>query len=298
MYRTNEVFGPPAGQPRSAVFPLGLARVVHRRFDSGTTRIDDDDAVRHLTDLTNLYGVTYREDIARRSTGNTFTGMAGELIDAMSSPDEPIDLVVIAHATPDLDNRLAATTYLSHVLPDASLVFAVSEGGTCTPYTALRLAGTYAERHGYQRALVLLMDQATLPYDTGTTLSGDAAIGLLLQRQCPTGLVLRQVTGVTPATVAEAFEDVLSMVAGPDEPVAVIAGAGVDPDRDLPGRAEAVWYAPMGYPCTATWEGLARHLGAGTGGRVVLIDYEPDTGDLSVCAVDQPWLASAARGAA
>ncbi|MEV4318235.1 hypothetical protein [Actinocrispum sp. NPDC049592] len=292
MYRTTGAAGPV--RQRTGALPLGLARIVHRRFPRGSYRVDDPFSVRHFTDLTDGYGVTYRPDVAERSGGNSFTTMATELIETMSTPDDPIEIVVVAHATPDIDCRLSAATYLSDALPTTSLVFALSDGGSCTPYTALRVVGDYAWRQGYQSAMVLLMDQATLPYDTGRTLSGDAAIGILLQRECQTGLVLRQVTGVRPEDVATAVADVLSEVAG-DEPVAVIAGTGIDPGRDLPEHAEALWCAETGFPCTATWEGLARFFGTASGGRVVLADYEAETGDLGVCVVERPWLADDAR---
>jgi len=289
MYRTAEhVTGKAAASPG---FPLELARIAHRRFAGGTQRIDDPFSVRHFSDLTGGHGVTYRRDIAERAAGNSFTTMAMDLLDSVILDGDPIELAVVAHVTPDIDCRLAATTYLSHVLPGCALAFAVSDCGMATPYTALRLAGAYARRHDYRRALVLLVDQATLPYDVpgGTAPAGDAAIGILLARGGPTGIGLQQLAGVRPAAVPTAVDGLLDAVAGPDEPIAVIAGAGIDPDRDLPERCEAVWCAPAGYPCTATWEGLARHIGACAGGRVVLVDYDRTTGDLCACAVDRPW---------
>jgi hypothetical protein len=288
MYRT--AYPSAGGTRRSATdFPFGLARIVHRRFNGGTARLDDDFSVRHFSDLTKGYGVAYRRDIAERAAANTFTTMAMDLLGTAAEPDEPVEIVIVAHVTPDADCRLAATTYLTHALPATALVFSISDNGPSTPYTALCLAGDYARRHGYQRALVLVMDQATLPYDTGEprhALAGDAAVAILLRRGDPTGLALRQVTAVRPDGVAATIERVLREVAGPDEPVAMIAGTGIDPDRDLPARAEVVWCAPSGYPGTATWEGLAQHFGAHAGGRLVLADYDRDAGDLSICVID------------
>jgi hypothetical protein len=296
MYRTA---GPTIGA-RSKPFPLGLARIVHRRFGGGTSRVDDAFSVRHFSDLTTGHGVAYRGDIAARSAGNTFTAMATELIDAVSPDDGPIELVIVAHATPDLDCRLAATTYLSDALPGCSLVFAVTDGGAATPYTALRLAGHYADRHGYRCVLVLLMDQATLPYDipAESMLAGDAAVGILLKRTSPTGLAFTQSTEVLPEDLPAAVGTTLAAMTTPGEAIAVIAGAGLDPDRDLPECDDVIWCAPNGFPCTATWEGLARQIGACATGRIVLVDYDRRTLDLSVCAVHQPWVAQAMRNTA
>jgi len=265
MYRTASV------NTELAIVPLGLSKIVHRSYPNGTTPVSSDDAARHLSDLCAGYDVPYA---ASSALGNTFTSMARDLV---SSLEAPVDLVVVAHDTPDLDHRLAATTYLSEALPTSALQFTVSEGGSCTPYTALRLAGGYASRHGYQRVLVLLLDQATLPYETGIPLSGDAGVALLLDRSCATGVSLRQVSGVSASSVPAVLADLLPA----DGPLSVIAGAGIDPGRDLPSHASVVWHAPAGAPCTSTWAGLAAHFGP----RVVLVDYEPRTGELAVCTV-------------
>lgn len=266
MYRTATV------NTELTVVPLGLSRIVHRSYPSGTTPVSSDDVVRHLSDLCAGYDVPY---VASSALGNTFTAMATDLV---ASIDTPVDLVIVAHDTPDLDHRLAATTYLSEALPTSALQFTVSEGGSCTPYTALRLANGYASRHDYQRVLVLLLDQATLPYPTGMPLSGDAGVALLLDRSSANGLSFRQISGVSLASVPAVLADLLP------SPVQVIAGPGINPGRDLPSHVSVVWHAPAGAPCTATWAGLASHAGS----PVALVDYEPRTGELGVCAVGGP----------
>ncbi|GAB3892762.1 hypothetical protein GCM10029964_068160 [Kibdelosporangium lantanae] len=266
MYRTATL------DASLTVVPLGLSAIVYRAYPDGTTPVSSEAVVRHVSDLCAGYDVPYQPSAA---LGNTFTEMARDLV---SSLDTQVDLVVVAHDTPDLDHRLAATTYLSEALPISALQFTVSEGGSCTPYTALRLASGYASRHGYQRVLVLLLDQGTLPYETGMPLSGDAGVALLLDRSCSPGLVLRQVTGVSAASVPDVLSDLLPS----DGPLSVVAGAGINPGRDLPSHASVLWHAAAGAPCTASWAGVARHFGR----AVVVVDYEPRTEELSVCVVD------------
>lgn len=256
---------------------LSVARVLHRRFGEGTHRIDDEFSTRHFTDLTAGYGVTFRQDIANRAAANTFTAMATDLLGELDPG--PVGLALVAHVTPDVDCRLAAATYLAEILPDGPLVFAVSESGRGTPFAALRLAGDYAARHGYDRALVFAMDQATLPYVTAmppeNEPAGDAAVAVLLSTD-GADCTVRHVTGVTD--VAAAVRHELGTLPAPTR---VLAGPGIEPDRDLPAGLGPVERVPAGYPCTGLFGALAGH-GCGT---VLLVDHDRTTGDLGLCVV-------------
>lgn len=254
---------------------LSVARVLHRRYGAGTHRIDDEFSTRHFTDLTAGYGVPFRQDVADRAAANTFTAMAADLLAELDCG--PVGLALVAHVTPDVDCRLAAATYLAEVLPDGPLVFAVSESGRCTPFAALRLAGDYAARHGYRRALVFAMDQATLPYDTDPRPAGDAAVAVLLGDDGADHTV-RHVAGVTDVAAAVGQE-----LATLPVPTRVLAGPGIEPDRDLPAGLGPVERVPAGYPCTGLFGALVDEQHAD--GTVLLVDHDAVTGDLGVCVV-------------
>ena len=257
---------------------LSVARVLHRRFGEGTHRIDDEFSTRHFTDLTAGYGVTFRQDIAARAAGNTFTAMATDLLSDLDCAS--VGLALVAHVTPDVDCRLAAATYLSEALPDGPLVFAVSESGRCTPFAALRLARDYAARQGYRQALVFAFDQATLPYVTAAPPAndpvGDAAVAVLLSED-GADCTIRQAAGVTDVAAAVAAE-----LATLPVPTRVLAGPGIEPDRDLPTGLGPVERVPVGYPCT----GLFGALADTAGGTVLLVDHDGTTGDLGLCVVN------------
>jgi len=281
MYQTASPVPEKTRRPGFVVSPLGLARVVHREFHGGDRLIDDDFSLRHFADLTRGYGVECREDVLRRGPGNTFTAMAQELCRAI----EPgaVDLALVAHSTPDLDCRLSAATFLSEALPDGPLVFALSDSGNCTPFAALRLAGDFARRHSYRRALVLVLDQATLPYDVDERPAGDVGVALLLEHgDGGDPLTIGHEAGVREADLPSALDAGLGTLIEPDEPVTVIAGAGVDPA--LIRHSGPVLAADPGYPCTAGWSLLAAH----GGGRAVLVEYDRTTGDFGLCAVGRP----------
>lgn len=281
MYRTAAPVPETTRRARLVRSPLGVARVVHRKFDGGDRRIDDEFSQRHFTDLTRGYGVAVRPEVL--VAGTTFTAMAQNLVAELDLGADLVDLALVAHSTPDLDCRLSAATYLSEELTGGPLVFALSDSGTCAPFTALALAGDYARRHGHQRALVLVLDQSTLPYEVeGSVPQGNAGVALLLE----TGgaLTTGHEIGVRAADLPGAVDAALGSLLGPDSRATVVLGAGIDPD--LVRHSGPVLVAEAGYPCTAAWSLLAAH---GVDAEpVVLIDHDPSTGDLGYCAVGGP----------
>ncbi|MGW6971169.1 hypothetical protein [Streptomyces sp. NPDC054952] len=273
----------PADAPLDAVadaLPLWLERAVHQVFPTGSGRIDDAFSARHFSDLAGEYGRAYRPELAPAGAGNTFAAMARSLVESAGLDRWPVGVAIAAHATPDLDCRYAAATYLSEAWPDGPLSFGVSEQGTATPFAALRLAGAYARRHGLRKALVLVLDQATMPYATGAELGGDAGVALLLSADPVAGgrPLVRHTPGV-------AVEDLRALLAGQLAPfgpdTAVVAGPGIDPGRDLPAGLGEVRETGKGFPCTALWAAYA--AGAPAGRPLALVDHDPVSGDLGVC---------------
>ncbi|MGW3178576.1 hypothetical protein ACWDD9_04850 [Kitasatospora sp. NPDC001119] len=280
-----------------AVFPLGLAAITHRRFPPGRARIDDAFSLRHFADLTAAYGVDHRPELVREAAGNTFADMAGELLAALDPQDRraavatqapPIDLAVVAHATPDLDCRLAAVTSLSERVPGGPLSFAVSECGSNAPFAALRLADAYARRHDLRSVAVFVLDQATFPYETGRDLAGDAGLALLLTDTGSLGrLTLWQRTGTGPDDVPAAVRTALAELDATGCPL--VLGAALDPARDLPGHPGRIVRTPPGHPASGTLTALAADpaWAAGREERIAVVDHEPDTGDLAVCLIER-----------
>ncbi|MGW0845430.1 hypothetical protein ACWD26_35910 [Streptomyces sp. NPDC002787] len=291
MYRTAAV---PAAHLPPDVPALRLERVAHQVFPSGTSRIDDAFSVRHFTDIAGEYGRAYRPDLAGPGAGNTFASMARTLVESLGTDAADVGVAVVAHATPDLDCRYAATTYLSEAWPHGPLAFGVSEQGGVTPFTALRVATGYVRRHGLRQALVLVLDQGTLPYDTEhATLGGDAGVALLLSADDASGVRprVRQLSGVAPGEVPVLLERELRPYGGD---VTVVAGTGIEPARDLPGGLAEVRETAKGFPCSALWARLADDRPAER--PLVLAEYDPVAGDFGVCVVE-PEGATGAVGA-
>ncbi|MFG3107529.1 beta-ketoacyl-[acyl-carrier-protein] synthase family protein [Streptomyces tendae] len=292
MYRTS---GAPAADGFGRPPALRLQRVTHQVFPAGTSRIDDGFSARHFTDIAGEYGRPYRPDLAASGAGNTFAAMARTLVESLGPEAAEVDVAIVAHATPDLDCRYAATTYLSEAWPHGPLAFGVSEQGGVTPFTALRVAAGYVRRHALRQALVLVLDQATLPYDTpGAALGGDAGVALLLSADDAPGPRpwMRQFSGVAPGEVRSLLARELGDFG---EDVTVVTGAGIDPERDLPPGVARVRRAEEGYPCSALWAHL--RVDDTSAQPVALAEYDPVSGDFGLCVVTRRGVPTAPVGA-
>jgi hypothetical protein len=251
VYRTV----PPVLDRVSATLPLRLTRVVRREFAAGTRATDDPELYRYYADLTALHGVDHRQDVLASGTGNTFAALADGVLSGLVSPVRPVDLVVIAHALPDLDPRVSAGTRLTRTLPGSPLVFALSGPGASIGFTALRVAGDYTRRHSYQRVVVLVLDQTVLPYRTPAAPAVDAAVALLMEDAPGCAVTPGRIAGVAPRDVADT--------------VAELASDARVIRTELSDRA----------PATGIWIGLALDTDS------VLVDYDHARGELRYCAI-------------
>lgn len=249
MYRT----APLAIGRTNGVLPLRLNRLVHRRFAVGGSWTDDPQLHEYYADLASLHGIGYRGDVLRRGAGNTFVSMAVPMLAGL----DPVDVVIIAHATPDLDPRVSAAASTAHHFAGEPLVFTVMDEASSVAFTAIRLAGEYVRRHSYRRALVLVLDQSTLPYESTEVLGGDAAVALHFEFD-PGGRVRSgRIPNVAPDEVARVADQI-----GGGESVIVLG----EPER--------------GFPATGIWRGYQ------PGTSTVLVHYDESRAQLGYCAID------------
>src|SRR5689334_3534905 len=91
--------------------------------------------------------------------------MAQALIAPAVSADEPVDLLVLAFSIHDLRPGRQTAAYLSHLTPGTPMAFAICDQGSAAAFSGLRIAGEYAASAGVRRALLIVVEQAALPYD-------------------------------------------------------------------------------------------------------------------------------------
>ncbi|GAA1172138.1 hypothetical protein F4556_006473 [Kitasatospora gansuensis] len=178
----------------------GIRRTVRLAFPEPAALADDpvhaERLRRYLTDLLRPYG---RELDPGPFRGQSYGEMAEALIRATVPAGESVDLLVLAYSVPDLTPGRATASYLSHVCPGTPMAFAVSDHGSASAFTALRLVDAYARSGGLRRALLLVVEQDALPYDPGVPVTVPAesrGVALLFGEPLPGERVARVTTAL------------------------------------------------------------------------------------------------------
>jgi hypothetical protein len=255
-----------------------VRRAARRVFETESPNAADPELRDYLFDLVAPYGLTLREDLLAGGVGQSYADMAATLVAELA--DAPLDLLVLAHAMPDVLPGQPTAMYLSHICPGNPFAFAVCDQGLVAPFTAISLARSYVGSNGHGRALVLVVEQSALHYVPASPPpipTRHTAVGLLLDLTAATGL--NQLTvhrDVEADAVAGLFARELHHESDVD-PVLVLGGqlaARIAPAA-LPND---VRIAPVGQPCTGPWWELAEGLAGWAGSRrpVLLMEYEPD----------------------
>jgi hypothetical protein len=197
--------------------------------------------------------------------GHSFTDMCVDLVAALRAAG-PLELVVLAHVTPDLDARGSVAGALA---APGLLVFAVSDQGRLAPFTALRMAAAFPDR---PHAAVIALDQAVVPYSDPdlSALDDQADHAVVLRPSMGFGKV-RQWAGVTGDRVGDLLDDALRG----ERPDLVVLGPALPPPAGFRWRR-----APGDQLGTAVFSALSEHVAdrVATGEpvtRITVVEYEP-----------------------
>jgi hypothetical protein len=266
----------PPDPPAAGASPasLSISRIARHAFDPGPVSAADPELDRFLADLLAPYG----RAPAPYPAEQTYAAMVEALLRSSGALDTRVDLVVLAHAVPDADPRRSAAHVVHHLCPGNPLVFALSDQGVAAPFSALATAGAYLRTGGFERALVLILEQATLPYQAPepvTLPEQGSAVALLLERSDSRPVVsLNQRRAVAASRVAEALA---TMTEAMSPESVVVLGAG------LAGHLDRARVAAPGRLCTAVWWELAQVCDDAQ--DVLVAEYDPALGSLCVLAL-------------
>ncbi len=252
--------------------------------------------------------------------GQSYGEMAQALIAAVVPSDHPVDLLVLAYSIHDMQPGRATATYLSSVCPGTPLSFAICDQGSAAAFTGLRIALNYRAyqadpaRTGGGRALLIVLEQAVLPYPTAAIRPVPPAqhrgVALLFEHDSfeiapvttvsaavrandPARLVgLRQRPGLAATDVVEqAAADLAELSAGCSR-VRVLASPALA-DIWSPPPADGLRVGPADQPATGLWWQLLDELAAGQRAEepaepelLVTADYDPDLGYLCLAAFE------------
>jgi len=252
----------------------------------------------YLADMARPYGRTVRaEDFAEplsSALGQSYGEMAAQLIGSAVPADEPVDVLVLAFAVHDLRPGRQTAAYLSHVTPGTPMAFGLCDQGSAAAFSGLRIAGDYASSAAVRRALLIVAEQAALPYDGGAAVPAEhRAVAMLFgdgpvrsaEGPQPRVTAVRQHPAVPPECAASLAAAELAELTAGDQATAVVLGAALAALWTAPA-AGRVRVMPPGQPSTGVWWGLIDELAGqhGQPGPVVVADYDAQLRYLCLCA--------------
>ena len=312
---------PSSAAPLPGAERAGLRLVsAERRTFSGPARFLADPANRaavstYLSDLTRPYPAVSDAPpvLVAPEQGHSYGEMAEELIGALVPAGQPVGLLVLAFSVHDVQPGRATATYLSHICPGDPMAFAICDQGSAAAFSALRIARDYPAPDGCLRSLVIVVEQAALPYQVvGSALPaqhrgvamlfengpGPAAAGAAGGGTAGAGgagaggagaggprlVGLVQRPNLAPAAVAgQATADLAELSAGYPEVRLVLSHALA---AAWPGHPSGR-VGPAGQPSTGVWWQLLDELDARTDHPSLLVaaDYDPDLRCLCLAAI-------------
>jgi hypothetical protein len=222
--------------------------------------------------------------------GHSYGEMAEALIGPLVSEEEPVGLLVLAFSVHDLRPGRQTAAYLSHVTPGAPMAFAICDQGSAAAFSGLRIAREYASSAGIRRALLIVVEQASLPYDCPAPVPAQhRGVAMLYDDRAgpaPRVAGVRQHPDVPPGTVAGLAAADLAELAGGRKVGLVLGDALAAAWTPPAGRVRVM---PPGQPSTGVWWGLIDELGgdAGRPDLVVAADYDPGLRYLCLTAFER-----------
>ena len=289
---------PPASPPVRR--DLHLVRAERRAFTGPAEFLADPQnrsrVGEYLADMARPYAIEVPPDLFGEppspALGHSYGEMAQALIGAVVTADEPVDLLVLAFSVHDLRPGRQTAAYLSHLTPGAPMAFAICDQGSAAAFSGLRIAREYASSAGIRRALLIVVEQAALPYDCPATVpSQHRGVAMLYgDRAIPQARVadVRQHPGVPPGGVADLAAADLAELAASRHKVALVLSDRLAVAWTAPAAGQ-VRVMPPGQPSTGVWWGLIDELttGAGHPDLLVVADYDPDLRYLCLTAFDK-----------
>jgi hypothetical protein len=251
---------------------VGIRQLTHRVFPESGPYVRDPRRLRHYRDLLTPWGVALDEGMLRRGGRNSFRAMSAELVEQLDLP-AAVDLVVLAHSTPDFDPIFSAASHLAYLCPGEPRAFAVSDHGVGAPFAALRVIAAHLRWPEFTDALLVVLDQTSLPnYDEQVhrQLVEDSGVAVLIGaagRSRVAGVACLDDVGRddVPRLVTRLLEG---------EPAGTLLLAG--PTLELAAASGPVHRASSRYLCTAVWVALSEHLDQWRDRfeRVLVVDHD------------------------
>ncbi len=283
----------------------GVRRAARLAFPDPAARAHDPayatDLAVYLTDMVSPHGLTLDPGALAPADGQAYDEMARALIERIVLEGEQVDLLVLAYAIPDITPGRSSAVRLSRDCPGVPMAFAVSDQGSAAAFTALRLIRQRASVGEGRRALLIVLEQAWLPYKPhipAAVPAVHAAVALLFgdedesadpaERSARLGPVVMR----TPAAVSM-LPATVGALPGPPHGIAPLESTLILGPM-LAARTADLAALPAGrigsaqQPYTGLWWELADELSRPRAEprRLVVADYDPGSLTLCVAPID------------
>ncbi|MDX3854833.1 hypothetical protein [Streptomyces sp. AK02-01A] len=267
----------PAAQGGAA--GLRLERVIPFAFTAADRGSESNDQRAYRDHVESIYGPLGDFSWLEDGVAVSYHDMVRVIHRELAAELAGIDLIITVDASPDCRHQSFPASLLSDLVPGDPLLMGISEQGVAGPFTALRIAVDRLASGSSHRALVLVMEQSTLPPDDKAVRPArDVAVALLLG---PRGTMPldRPLITATGRGGAAAPSDAARPAAGsgPAEREARVLVAGAGLGDLVPGPDVRLTRAAEGHPCAGVWLALAALLerGDAPGGQILIADRDP-----------------------
>ncbi|WP_411141997.1 asparagine synthase (glutamine-hydrolyzing) [Streptomyces sp. x-80] len=224
-----------------------------------------------------VLGSTVDEGLLRSGPHTFHLDLVDGLLAADPVGDRKPELIVVAHALPDVHPFTAVASHLNMLFGGEAKSFSISEQGLAAPFTALRIAAGFHRRGRCSEALIAVLEQTTLP--TAFPLVDDNPLvdsGVLLVLGGEGGPWLDRIE--TAGTAAAGLCRLTELAADDPTGTLLVLGPWTEP-RGLAPNLPVHRVGPGSY-CTSVWRALAEHGASWQRdfATVVLCDTDPRTG--------------------
>ena len=259
---------------------VAIRAVAHEVFPAAGPFVPDARQLRHYRDLLGPFGVPFDPAMLQRGARTGFHAMSEAVVGRLAAGD--VDLVVLAHATPDCEPTRSAASHLAFICAGEPRAFALSDLGVGAPFAALRVIAAHLESPGFDCALLVVLEQTSLPnYDERVHDSVlDSAVAIALGARGE--VTVAGVSSRADVAPADAGRVALELLAAEPEETLLVVGPAIALDGNRIHRAAAQHH------CSAVWIELSLHLERWRERheRVLVADYDSRLRQLHAARID------------
>jgi hypothetical protein len=287
-----------AAGPGGAAAPT-LERVITFTFTAADRGTQPSQAGAFQDHMESLYGPFADLSWLEGGAVVSYHDMARVVARELAAELARVDLVITVDASPDCRHQSFPGCLLTDLMPGEPLMMGISEQGVAGPFTAISVAARQLSSGGSRRALILIMEQSTLPPDDDAVRpQHDVAVALLLgpDGTISLGGAACMVTGRAGRAGTAPVSQPAAHLPRAESGATLIVGAGLSDLSADPGVT--VIHAPHGHPCAGVWLALAEflHQQRPSGGRILVTDCDPILPYLCSVALTVPTEPSAVAG--